>query len=65
MSKTEQIRTLFTEILNGITVLDQSEEHSQEVFLKMSEIAACAGILLSIEEILFEALETIEESGNE
>lgn len=65
MSKTEQIRTLFTEILNSIEALYESEEHSQKVPLGLSELAANCAVLLSIEELLFEALKVIEEAGNE
>jgi len=65
MTKTEQIRELFTDVLNAFVLLGDSEDHSQQAYLDKANMQAYLGILLGIEEILFECLEAVEESNDE
>ena len=65
MTKTEQIKELFTGVLNNFVPLSDSEDHSQQAYLDKGEIAAYCGILLNIEELLFESLKAVEEATNE
>jgi hypothetical protein len=63
VSKTQQLRALYHEILN------QSEEvnvhdSKEEILDKLGKIASVA-ILLNLEDLIFEALQTIEEPVNE